>query len=960
MIKDVIEKNNYSLLGQIEMSDEDYDALLDYTRNRAKYLYVQTIVKADLLLSVCMVQIAIRRYREGKYWSCFMEELGIDISSAKLNYLGQIFSKTLKIYNLFELKRNAENSSQIYVENIKAHAFITNYYMSGFFDFAYAFFQNNLFRDLPDDIEDDFEELAEFMSTTLNSNKDSFSTEESSRKAAKSYRLLKSTRAAIAQCDVNTIQNIFYPVLSLIDKYYYEEEIPQVIQNRFEYGFVEWCKKRTDSSTEISKNDQDTRRLYSHKPYMKVDINNENVFLVIPQQKFRNNDCEGEAVVNIVINGYTEERQLELYRSFGIYISEEIRIPVPSVFDAIDIIIKTKSEKEYQIKKSNYRIFNNTYQSIEKFNKGHNYLLVRPEIDVTWLDENDLIDYDNTYRLWKYYSADIDEDSVCYVGNKPLSIIGEFSVEPVYDCLVENFFVYDCDNSKMIVTRLHPTISFVVDKPRVNGTVVIINQTKYKINEIKGKNCYEWPEDKSKMAINILLDNFLEKDNGTYKVILDVPGEHKRLLCEYLLLKQFNCKFNKPRYTYDEEAVLTVTKDGISVYDTNEKWKCDYDDKELVIYKIPLSEKLSEIEFSLVVDKNYTVKMPVRMFMYGFSQMNMRCDKPHYLWYSDLKETVYVRIPGAKTASAYWGKETHNKSYGVEIAPAMFRIDISEFVRRISEETRKKWQYINIEYEDNAVRRIALPAILRNVLIEPYFELKYLDEIVCMEAEVKGDAELYVDIADIRTKEKIVLRRKIESGKIYFPELETNTAYDIYPIMEEEDDFGFDINITLMKPIGNCVCIDSSNLVGCQLPIKKIFYDEEIMDVSFDYFVNVSEKVDDFIYEGYMFGYKLSQDFSKGRYILDSDGKRKKIKLGKVRFEVLSADGGLELMILFYSYADEEWMFPYYDSDLHSKYLVKPDSPILQNTGQEYIERLIELSDDMTVFEVNVQKLRRF
>ena len=53
-------------------------------------------------------------------------------------------------------------------------------------------------------------------------------------------------------------------------------------------------------------------------------------------------------------------------------------------------------------------------------------------------------------------------------------------------------------------------------------------------------------------------------------------------------------------------------------------------------------------------------------------------------------------------------------------------------------------------------------------------------------------------------------------------------------------------------------------------------------------------------------------------------------------------------------------MFPYYDSDLHSKYLVKPDSPILQNTGQEYIERLIELSDDMTVFEVNVQKLRRF
>ncbi len=82
--------------------------------------------------------------------------------------------------------------------------------------------------------------------------------------------------------------------------------------------------------------------------------------------------------------------------------------------------------------------------------------------------------------------------------------------------------------------------------------------------------------------------------------------------------------------------------------------------------------------------------------------------------------------------------------------------------------------------------------------------------------------------------------------------------------------------------------------------------------------------------------------------------------MGKIKFEVLSANGELELAVLFYSYADEEWMFPYYDSNPHSKYLVKPDSTILNNTSREYRKRLIELDDEMAVFEINVQKIRRY
>lgn len=960
-IVEQIVKNKYKLLSQIEILDEDYDILLNHARDRTKYIVVQTIIKPDLMLSVAMVQIAIRHYRDGRYWPCFTEELGIDVSGSKLNYLGQIFSKTLRTYNLFELVRDDENSSQMYVENIKAHAFVTNYYMDGFYEFSYAFFENNLFREFSEDIDEDIEDLSEFMSTTLNSNKDAFSLDDTSKKTAKSYRLLKSTRTVFAQCDINTVQNIFFPILSLLDKYYYDNEVPSNAQNRFEYGFIEWCKKQQAADADRIRKHSKTRKLYSHKPFIKINLNSETVLLVIPQQKFRNNDCSGEAVVKVTIGGYTEERKLDLYRSFGIYISEEIRIPIPNVFDAIDIVVETESEKQYQIKKSNYRILNESYENISKFSIGKNYLLAKPEIEVAWQNSNDIIDT-YTYQSWQYFSANIKKESICYVGNKPLSIIGEFSVEPVYEKLVNHFSVLDTNDKQFTITRTHPSISFVIDRLKWKGTVVLINRKKYRIDEIRGVNCYEWPEDNSKIAVNIILDIFLEQKNGIYCIVLDVPGETNKMLCEYLLLRKFNCKFNKSRYTYDKEAIITFEKDGKQVYPINEEciYTYDYGDEEIVRYVIPLSANLKEIKFSLNLDeKNYIFKMPFRIFLYGFSQNDMRLDRPNYIWYSELREILYVRIPGAKSVRAFWDKEAFNKSYGVEIAPETFRIDISEFVRRISNEKKRKWQYINIEYEDNAVRRIALPAILRNMIVEPYFELKYMDGIVCMEAEVKGDAELFVDVADIKTKEKIVLDCKIKNGKIEFPELKTNTVYTFHPIMVEYDEFGFDVNKTIMKTV-NRVCVDSTDLVKCQLPVRKLLYDDEVMELSFDYFIYVDEKIDDVTYEGYMSGYKLSQDFSKERYVLDEEGKRKKIKLGKIRFKVLSTDGGLELAVLFYSYEDEEWMFPYYDSSPHSKYLVKPDSSILNNTGREYLERLIELDNEMTVFEINVQKLRRY
>ena len=100
-IEKLIADNNYKLLGQIEVSDADYKQLIDYISFKVENLYMPTIPNPDLVLSLALVQVAIRCYKDGRFWPCFEEEIGYKVPSTRLNYIGKIFFKTIKSYNRF-------------------------------------------------------------------------------------------------------------------------------------------------------------------------------------------------------------------------------------------------------------------------------------------------------------------------------------------------------------------------------------------------------------------------------------------------------------------------------------------------------------------------------------------------------------------------------------------------------------------------------------------------------------------------------------------------------------------------------------------------------------------------------------------------------------------------------------------------------------------------------------------
>lgn len=102
-------------------------------------------------------------------------------------------------------------------------------------------------------------------------------------------------------------------------------------------------------------------------------------------------------------------------------------------------------------------------------------------------------------------------------------------------------------------------------------------------------------------------------------------------------------------------------------------------------------------------------------------------------------------------------------------------------------------------------------------------------------------------------------------------------------------------------------------------------------------------------------GYAQSQSMS-GRGEKDNKGKIKTSKLGKALITVTITETGLHVFPQLYSYVDEAWRNPYYDSQ--SRMLLHADDWLL---SQENIEnhRFLMLTPIRTSLTIDTERIRR-
>ena len=943
-LEEKIQGNSYRILGQIEINDDEYAELKQYSTVRLRHL--SSIIPIDLKLSVFMVQVAIREYKEGRYWPCFSEIVGLTLPSNKQNYLGQIFLKTIKHYGLFMLEKR-ENGTQIFVENIKAHAFVTNWYLDGYFEFSQAYYENNLFRQIDDDIENDFLDLSNFMKTTLGGNSDMISEKGSATHAARSYRLLKSTRSVISQADPDLLKEIFYPTLKIIDSAFYDDKYPQG-QDRFEVGFIKWHHKyaREEKSKGTAKTPAD-RKLYSQKPYIAVDRTNMGFMLVIPKQKFRSEECNGTATVQITCNGKRTNLGMELYKSFGIFISEEIRIPFDDVFSSILICISSETVKNYLIPASQYRIFNASWELIKKFEVGRNHFLVQKDNEVLFQGDSRVIDvYEDDQ--WDHYDVMISKETICFLNSLMLSVIGEFSQDPVFDQLVSNFSAYLPSGVFVQTVRNHPTISFFVSQEKYKGTVLEVNEQKYPIKTISSVSVARWPQDENLFAVTMRLDEGdIIQEDGYYILRLNIPGEPSKILSKYLLLKHVNCRVTNNIYVYADTGAITLYPDGHE-FEIDSSWEMKVFADGSEKYYFPLEEDMDHVDIVLDLDnKSFILRSPLKVFAYGFSRDNLTISRTDYLWYKDLRESLYLRLPDATDVSVHLNREVSNKVMAERIDDGLFRVDISSLVYAINDEKRLRRCFLNVDYTTYREKWLTLPVIYRKPSIFPYFALRYSEEEgMYTEVSIVGNADVYLTVKDHATHSTIIDRKHIVEGKNNLPELSPDGFYDFEPVMVQSDDF-FDISEEPLQFIKGTGVVSFNDLTNCRIPIESLVYQEsEIPLGPHSYFINIQKKIDPTTYVGAL----------KCRpAAIGSDPKAIKY-CGKAMLTVYNSDQGMTVSMVLFSIGEENWLAPYYDKA--TRRILSGDSPIVQNS-KDY-DRFVLLDEDETEYSIKAEEIRRY
>lgn len=496
------------------------------------------------------------------------------------------------------------------------------------------------------------------------------------------------------------------------------------------------------------------------------------------------------------------------------------------------------------------------------------------------------------------------------------------------------------------------------------GTTIKVNNKNYTLDNNEYIAIYESPINKNQFIISLDLNDFIENTNGYYKVELNIPGKSNKTIAEYLLLNNVNFLFDKKRYIYSLEGKLTVKTDGMKIKILDDECRLIYSNEfqNSYYYKFEPNANYKNILAEVICDdKIFYIKVPIKMLLYGFSSNKLMYGKPEEIWYSKLKELIYIKLPDVQRLGIYSEKNLDTVIWGDEVDTDLYRINISQKIEDISRETnRKLWNYLNIRYiDDTEDSWINLLVVIKGIKIEPYFDFEFYNEIPCFNVkfkEIEG-IKIFYSIIKSDTKEKIIEHRELLNGINYLPEIERDVRYDIIPIIEENDEFGFDTKVTNLQLIrgrgivsynkfGVFNNIDFPNNI---ININEILFDDNSIRISklhrykieiIEYYSNIKQ------YLGKLYECEYKYSRVGDRTLLNET---QRICLGKVQIENIEIINQREILFNLESYSenDNEWYDLFYVKE--KRRLIENDNQLLDKLK---INEVIELNSDHTKFKV--------
>ena len=802
-------------IGDIPISDEEFEILLMVFKTQFQYLQSNKYIElSDPVLATTLVQIGIRKY-DGNYWKHVKEVLGCSkFGAQQQTQLGKSFLRTINEHDKVRLGGSER------IDTALMHGFVADYYADLFFDFLFAFYQIDLDRDLSRLNHDTMNQLIEVMCRSDNT--------------GRTYNLREQTADAV-RSSKRSAKTRIRRYLKLIDRAFWNEDLPESSTSRIVKRLLEWTKK--------SEKFVNVQRKYTggvagrtksfSSPYISCNYEESGFYLMLPKQtiEFEKGVSEtlqweieaaitkGTVSVDIIEEGVTG------------FLTEEVavRLPKEDLFCDIVLLLKSGDQilRKFKIKKETIRFFDENGLPVanDSIKPGTVYSysglgFVPTGRGVLYSEKSDGL-------IFTAYDVEIG-DLILLPDGKPISVGRDIKEGLQFRGDIPGLSA-DNNGETVPVYSNVPQIIFRAVENRLPGTAILLDGKIYGLADLdQKKDCLMKfdPNDRSGEKGYLLDCSVLDVLNdGMHEICIDIPNDHTNRRWKFLLIQDFTYKFEDAPYVFQSHGSLVFPhKYALETVDGGKIEK----EPDGYVYNFSIVPGVPEIRLRY---QENIIRFAVPALSYKFEGEEWQT-APHLdIWHSDFQPKLFLDYDRDKVRFFMDDTddegEEHSQVFVKNKKTGLFECDLNRFKSWFGRDQIRKNIYLDL-MDKKPIR--FLKVVTQSYLISGLLTASFHPDQINGIFDIAGKAEYYVDLF---LKDHVVMEKIHLTDGAFSAQIKLNSGlYKAVVYEAEEDDSGFgedvfykigEKELDLINPMDlNGKCVEVKAIIPAENP--KTYY----------------------------------------------------------------------------------------------------------------------------------------
>lgn len=812
-------------IGDIQIHDEEYALLLEYTRFQLKnHAANGPGMKNSPLVAVALVQLGIRFY-DGSYWVHVEKALHARLPGPAQRFLNETFQNTMQVYGFPTLH------DKYVVQNILFHGIVSNYYAKGLFELLFQYYQRDLGRDLARNTPERMNVLLEALRNTQTDTEEKGTDLVSQwiRGTSKAYKLNKHTLAAITEFPAVSNPRL-RKYVAWIDGAFWNHELPQGDGTRLTECFHAWAKTKQEfqdgyRTFRPAQKVAEKKKKYFQKPYLHLDRESNSLEIRFPQQILRPALGGGTVTWKITGQGFSDACACDAYEVFGGYETMAGRLPIPQRLGllAIECALCRKEAvlSRFTLPAVSARFFDEDGDQANSLQPGVYSGITRPGEE---LRSAAVLDNEALAEVHRWDFAFQDGDVVVLPDMASLCVGGNYKEGLLQRGRVPYTACEKLSSSRLPVYQCPPEMMLLVEEEKIDGTALYVNGKRHRLGDCRFDSV-EIAQLNRRSGVLLSTSQFPEiADHAVNYVALELPGAvFARTPFAFALCEGLQVEFEDAPYIFAERGTVVfpprmpvAPAEGQHYEKSPEGNSFNFD---LTAQNGQLHFVLSESRLPIVVD---------------IPALSWSKDREHWMltpmgdvWNKAFPYMLYIRGPfrevkfdfgidadvmgGGETASALVFKK--NAQSGVFVC---------DLTRVRSWVTRDKACYpVRLLLDKKPLPFAAI--YTRSILVPDKLEMvaDFLKDQLILNCEIIGqNKEYYADILFKETGELLAEKAPFDGKRLTLCCEIPNGEYEVTVYENDDEDFFDDTYYALGSY--SCTLIDKNNLSGKQIRLKYV------------------------------------------------------------------------------------------------------------------------------------------